>query len=120
MNKNTDFMRNRHAYFKLKINLVVRTFEHRKIINTSLEKRLLEIINKNFIRQDIKLNEYKFIDRNTLFLSFFISPQTIALSKIVNSLKTSTSRIIKKEFTEYLSKFNIEEGFWEREYTIYT
>lgn len=90
------------------------------MINNSIEDRLIEIINKNFFKQDIKMERYNFLDKNTLHITFLISPQTFALSKVVNSLKTSTSRLIRKEFSKELTIFDTNEGFWEQEYKIYT
>lgn len=113
-------MSNRHSLFRLKINLVVSTFQSKKMINKDIENRLIEIINKNFEKQHISLDEYKILNKSELYLSFFISPQTISLSKIVNSLKTSTSRLIKKEFFDILEPFKINKNFWAYEYKIYT
>lgn len=90
------------------------------MISKAIEIRLKEILEKNFIKQDISLESYRVLEQNTMHLVFFISPQTIALSKVVNSLKTTTSRLIKKEFSSELSKFNIEKGFWKQEYKIFT
>ncbi|WP_375153734.1 transposase [Arcobacter sp. F155] len=105
----------------MKINLVVRTFNHEKIITKSIEKRLQEVITKNFKQQDIQLKDLNIYDKNTLHVVFFISPHTISLSRVVNSLKTSTSRLIKKEFSYQLSSFNnLGKSFWEHEYKLFT
>ncbi|WP_081754653.1 IS200/IS605 family transposase [Salinivibrio costicola] len=39
-------------------------------------------------------------------------------SKMVNSLKTSTSRLVRKEFSEYLGKFYWKPVFYSRSYCL--
>jgi putative transposase len=45
---------------------------------------------------------------------------TIQISKFVNSLKTVTSRYIRKEFSEHLSQYYSEPVLWTRAYYIST
>lgn len=90
------------------------------MISEVIEIRLKEIIERNFSRQDINLLSYTILEQHSMHLVFFISPQTISLSKVVNSLKTTTSRLIKKEFPSEISKFNVKKSFWEQEYKIFT
>ncbi|MFX4238780.1 transposase [Aliarcobacter butzleri] len=117
---NIDFKHNKHSFFNLKINLVVDTYYDERMISNAIEIRLKNIIEKNFKKQNINLLNYEIFERRTMHLVFLITPQTIALSKVVNSLKTTTSRLIKKEFSLELSKFNIEKSFWKQEYKIFT
>lgn len=41
-------------------------------------------------------------------------------SKLVNNLKTVTSRIIRKEFSDHVKKFYWKPVFWNRSYCIIT
>jgi putative transposase len=41
-------------------------------------------------------------------------------SKLVNNLKTVTSRLIRKEFSEHVSKFYRKPIFWSRTYCLLT
>ncbi len=118
--QNIDFKHYKHSFFNLKVNLVVDTFYDEKMISNAIKIRLKNIIEKNFKKQNINLLSYKIFENRTMHLVFLITPQTIALSKIVNSLKTTTSRLIKKEFSSELSEFNIEKSFWKQEYKIFT
>lgn len=118
--KNIDFKHNKHSFFNLKINLVVDTYNDKKMISNEIEIRLKNIIEKNFKKQNIILLSYQIFENRTMHLTFLITPQTISLSKVVNSLKTTTSRLIKKEFSLELSKYNTEKSFWKQEYRIFT
>jgi len=44
----------------------------------------------------------------------------IMLSKFINNLKTVTSRLIRKEFSEHLSKYFWKPVLWSRAYCILT
>ena len=46
------------------------------------------------------------------------APPQIQLSKLVNSLKTVSSRLIKKKFNEHLKKYYWKSAFWSRSYCI--
>jgi putative transposase len=48
----------------------------------------------------------------------FSKPPQIHLSKVVNSLKTSTSRLIRRDYDNYLKKFYSKKYFWSRSYCI--
>ena len=46
------------------------------------------------------------------------TPPQIQLSKVVNSLKTSTSRLIRRDHDNYLKNFYSKKYFWSRSYCI--
>ena len=48
----------------------------------------------------------------------FSTPPQVQLSKVINSLKTSTSRLIGKDYGDYLKNFYSEKYFWSRSYCI--
>ncbi|WP_379967855.1 IS200/IS605 family transposase [Ectobacillus sp. sgz5001026] len=52
-----------------------------------------------------------------IHLSFDAPPQ-IQLSKMINSYKTGTSRLIRKEFAEHLQKFYWKPYFWSQSYMV--
>lgn len=43
-------------------------------------------------------------------------PPKVAISKLVNSLKGVSSRLIKRDHTEYISKFLWNNNFWSPSY----
>lgn len=50
----------------------------------------------------------------------FEAPPQIQLSKLVNNYKTVTSRILRKEFSEELSRYYWKPYFWSDSYFIAT
>lgn len=50
----------------------------------------------------------------------FEAPPQIQLSKLINSFKTVSSRYIRKEFSQHLSKFYWKPYFWNRSYLVFT
>ena len=48
---------------------------------------------------------------------FETSPQ-IQLSKLLNTLKTVASRLIKKKYEDHLKKYYWKSAFWSRSYCI--
>jgi len=48
----------------------------------------------------------------------FSTPPQVQLSKVIDSLKTSTFRLIRGDYGNYLKKFYSEKYFWSRSYCI--
>lgn len=48
----------------------------------------------------------------------FETPPQVQLFKLVNTLKTVSSRLIKKKYEEHLKKYYWESAFWSRSYCI--
>lgn len=111
------YHRNRHSCFKLTYHLVVVTKYRHKVIDESIKKRLIEIFT------DIIENKWNchLIEINTdldhLHVLFDAPPQ-VQLSKLVNNLKTVSSRLIRKEFSEQLKPYYWKPYFWSNSYLI--
>ena len=58
-------------------------------------------------------------DKDHIHIRFSAKPQ-VQLSKLVNSYKTATSRLLRKEFAEFLSPYYWKPYFWSRSYFIST
>ncbi|NMA85388.1 MAG: IS200/IS605 family transposase, partial [Epulopiscium sp.] len=52
-------------------------------------------------------------------LLFEVPPQ-VELAKLVNTLKTVSSRLIRKKYSDYLQKYYWNPVFWSRSYCILT
>lgn len=50
----------------------------------------------------------------------FDAPPQVQLSKLINNFKTVSSRYIRKEFAEHLSKYYWKPFFWSRSYMLFT
>ena len=46
------------------------------------------------------------------------APPQICLANVINSLKSSTSRLVRKRYAEHLSRFYWKPCFWNRSYLI--
>ncbi|WP_281819952.1 IS200/IS605 family transposase, partial [Vallitalea longa] len=50
----------------------------------------------------------------------FETPPQVELAKLVNTLKTVSSRLIRKKHSEYLKEYYWKPVFWSRSYCILT
>jgi len=48
----------------------------------------------------------------------FEAPPQVKLSQLINTLKTVSSRLIKKEFKSHIENFYPKSAFWSRSYLI--
>ena len=120
---NTEYSVNRHSCFYLKFHLVIVTkFRKPLFNNTDLNNRLVEI-SKKIIENDWKLQIDSInTDSDHIHIIFSSTPQT-CLSKLINNYKTVTSRLLRKEFSDYLKQFyfdNDKSYFWSNSYFIGT
>ena len=121
--QNIKYMVNRHSCYYLKFHLVVVTkFRKPLFENENLKQRLIEIATK-IIESDWNCNIDNInTDSDHVHIMFSSTPQT-CLSKLVNNFKTVTSRLLRKEFANYLSQFyfdNTKSYFWSNSYFIGT
>ena len=58
-------------------------------------------------------------DQDHIHILFSTKPQ-VQLSKLVNTYKTVTSRLLRKEFAEFLKPYYWKPYFWSRSYLICT
>ena len=112
-----NFRAYRHSYYNLKYNLILVTKDKKECINQMIKERLYQIF-KNMIE-----------DRNGVLLEFKASsnlihlylelPANLNLADFITNFKTVSSRLIRKEFNEYLKEF-YENGFWNENYGVFT
>ena len=115
---NEEFKSNRHSIYNLKYHLVVITKYRHKCINKEILNDVNEIF-KNLIEGKngtvIEFNG----EPDHIHLLFEVPPQ-VELAKLVNTLKTVSSRLIRKKHSEYLKKYYWKPVFWSRSYYILT
>ena len=112
MSKRSHF----HAYHDLKYHLVLVTKYRKKVINRPILDRLVEIIKTQSIRWDIDIIEANG-ESDHIHLLIKAHP-SVDLSKYINSIKTVSSRLIRKEFSEHLSQYYCKPYFWSRAYCL--
>jgi len=110
---------NRHSVYDLEYHLVVVTKYRHPVLSEEITARLLEISHR-LLEDDwpCKISEINTSSDHIHIL--FEAPPQVQLSKLVNNYKTVTSRLLRKEFSEFLSKYYWKPYFWSQSYFIAT
>ena len=111
-----ELEKNRHSVYSLKYHLVLITKYRHKCINKVILERLKEIVERLFNLWSCDIIEIEG-EKDHLHLLFSAPPQ-IQVSKLVNNLKTTSSRLIRKEFSEHLRRYYWKPYFWSRSYCV--
>jgi putative transposase len=108
---------NRHSVYDLQYHLVVVTKYRRKLLTDEVMERLKEIANQLFsLNFKCVLNEING-DLDHVHILFECPPQ-VQLSKIVNSFKTVSARLLRQEFPELQSLSKRDHKLWSESYYI--
>ena len=113
---NTGLKKNRHAVFNLQYHLVVVTKYRKKCITPPMLDELKKISDRLLADKGCSLIEFNGA-ADHLHLAIATPPQ-VQLSLLVNSLKTVTSRLIRKKHRDYLQGFYAQPVFWAKSYCI--
>lgn len=104
------------AVYSLNIHLVLVTKYRRKVINQVMLTRLQEIFESTCTKWRSKVTEFNGeSDHVHLVISY---PPDVEVSKLVNNLKTVSSRLIRKEFNEQVNQFYNKPVFWTGAYFV--
>ncbi|ADQ14068.1 IS200/IS605 family transposase [Halanaerobium hydrogeniformans] len=97
---------NRHAKYNLIYHLVVVTKFRKECISDNMYSDL----NKHFKRllEGKNCNLLEFGGEKDHIHVMFSTPPQVQLSKVLNSLKTSTSRLIRRDYGDYLKDFYLK------------
>ena len=113
-----DLRKKRHSVYKLTYHIVLVTKYRRKCINDEIfeyMKNHIERIVTDWNGLIIEMNH----DLDHIHMLLELPPQQ-APSKAVCSLKTVTSRALRKEFPDYIKKFYWKDSFWSDSYLVLT
>ncbi len=88
------------------------------IINTDILNDLKEIFNRIITSNNGSILEFNGESDHVHLL--FETPPQVELAKLINNLKTVSSRLIRKKYGEYLKQYYWENVFWSRSYCILT
>ncbi|SRR6056297_3804895 len=110
-----ELKKNRHSVFSLKYHLVVITKYRYKCINEEIQKELKKILKRLFMKKNCEILEIGGEEDHVHIL--FEAPPQIQPSQLVNSIKTTSSRLIRKKYPKYVKKY-YDSGFWSRSYCI--
>jgi len=96
--------------------LVLTTKYRRKVLNDAMLTRLGEIFTALMEKWDGKLIEFNG-ERDHVHLLLQYTPQTEP-SKLINNLKTVSSRYLRKEFTEEVNRVYWKDVLWTNGYFV--
>lgn len=112
----TDFASKGRSVSDLKVHLVLTTKYRREVFNAEMLNRLHEILEELLGKWDCKLIEFNG-EADHVHALFQYHPD-IALSNLVNNLKSVTSRKLRQEFADYLATFYWKDAFWNGSYFV--
>ncbi len=107
-----------HCVYKLTYHLVLVTKYRHKCITKEILDFLKKNIEDNLNKNDIELLEFNG-ESDHIHLLIEAHP-SMELSKVINNIKTVSSRMVRKEFKSYLEKYYWKPYFWKRGYCIIT
>ena len=108
---------NNHSVFSLNYHLVLVIKYRKQVLNDDISNRLKEIFEYISPNYNITLEEWEH-DKDNIHVLFKAHPNS-ELSKFINSYKSASSRLIKKEFPTIKQKL-WKEYFWSRSYCLIT
>ena len=111
-----DFISRGRSVSDLKAHLVLTTKYRRKLFTKAMLDRTHEILEDLLNKWECKIVEFNG-EENHVHLLFQYHPG-IDLSKLVNSLKTVTSRRLRSEFKEQVNNFYDKDALWNGSYFI--
>ena len=113
-----NIKRNRHSVYNLSYHLVVVTKYRHKCINKEIMDEIKSICKRLIEDERGLLIEFNG-EQDHIHILFEIPPQ-VTPSKLVNTIKGVTSRMIRKNHSEYIKKYYWKPVFWNESYCILT
>lgn len=113
-----DFIHKARGVSDLKCHLVLTTKYRRKVLTDPMLSRLEEIFKNLMEKWEGRLVEFNG-ERDHVHLLLQYTPQTEP-SKLINNLKTVSSRYLRKEFVDEVEKVYGKDVFWTNGYFIAT
>ena len=107
-----------HCIYKLTFHLVLVTKYRKTCFTDEILNRLKEIVTDLCQKWEVELLEFNG-EADHVHLLLDMHPN-IMPSKFINNLKTVTSRLIRKEFSDHLTKYYWQPVLWTRAYCLLT
>jgi len=102
-----------HSVYCIQFHLVFCVKYRRKVLTETISQRLKSLVNEIALKFEVKIIEQE-TDMDHIHILFASKP-SVTLSKFINSLKSVTSRMIRKEFPE-VKKVLWKDKFWSPSY----
>lgn len=113
---NSELISSARSVSDLKAHLVLVPKYRKKLFNKAMLVRLEQIVKDLLEKWGCKCVEFNG-EKDHVHLLFQYTPQ-IQLSKLVNNLKTVSSRYLKKEFKERFEQYYGQDALWSGSYYI--
>ena len=107
-----------HCVYDMKYHLVLVTKYRHKCFTSGMLDRIEEIMRGVCERWEVELLEFGG-EADHVHLLLGLNP-TVQPSKLINSLKTTSSRLVRKEFGEHLQSYYWKPVLWSRAYCLLT
>ena len=108
---------NNHSVFAMHYHLVMVVKYRRRAIDDAISERLREMFSSIGEPYKVTVEEWRH-DADHVHVLFRAEPKS-ELSRFINAYKSTSSRIIKKEFPE-IKKLLWKEMFWSRSFCLLT
>jgi putative transposase len=105
-----------HCVFSLHFHLVLVTKYRRKAITKEMLERLRMIFGETLEKWRCELIEFNG-ETDHVHMLIETNP-AVQLSKLINNLKTVSSRLIRRDFKKHLSRIYLKPVFWHRSYCL--
>ena len=113
----TQYKKNRHSCYNLNYHLVVVTKYRNKVINKDVLEEL-KLICRNIFEEKWNCSIIEINGEEDHIHILFEAPPQVQLSKLINNLKTVSSRLVRKKFKSHVDKFYWEPYFWSDSYLL--
>ncbi|NEO55894.1 MAG: IS200/IS605 family transposase [Okeania sp. SIO3B5] len=104
------------SVYSLTVHIVLVTKYRQKVINSQILERLNQIFSETCQKWECELVEFSAeVDHVHLLINF--NPK-VQLSKFIANLKTVSSRLIRRDFADYLARFYRLPVLWTGSYFV--
>ncbi len=107
-----------HALYCLQYHLILVTKDRRQCMNEAVFLAVKDQIAKVLAMSSARLEEIRYAPDHVHVI--FCAPPQACIAKLINSIKTTTSRRVRKEMPELIAEYFQDSMFWSRSYMIYT
>jgi putative transposase len=105
-----------HCVYSIKYHLILVTKYRKRCITKPMLHRLQAIFSSLCEKWECRLLEFNG-ERDHIHLLLELTPK-VTPSKFVNNIKTVSSRLIRKEFSQHIKKYYWKPIFWSRTYCL--
>ena len=114
-----DFDKNNHAVYALQYHLVIVVkYRQKAFVDNDVIDRVKQITKKQAEIFDCQILDQE-CDIDHIHIIFKAKPQT-ELTKLINSIKGVSSRLLRKEFSKRLKNILWGDSFWNDSYCLIT